>query len=70
MKLLLSDKLGSWIRTGIATGGGFLVGKGIIDAEASTTITTSLVEVSLELISGLLLWGVAQGSSLLNKKNK
>ena len=69
MKIFVSNYLGSFLRTAIAGVAGFLVAKGFLSMEASATVTENLVSTSLELIAGVIAYGFAQLTSLLNKKS-
>jgi hypothetical protein len=62
--LLISDYVGSFIRTGIAVLCGFLLKQGITDAEQAAALSALLVAIW----KPLFLWLVAQVTSLLNKK--
>jgi len=63
--VFLSKYLGSFVRTLLAVLAGYLVSQGIIPDAA---IVESLAENLTEILSGIILYLLAQGSSLVQKK--
>lgn len=70
LNALVSDNVGSWIRTALAGVGGFLVARGYADPETIETITNNLVEAGTQIAAGAVMFLTAQIASLINKQNK
>jgi hypothetical protein len=68
MKEFIKKYLGSFIRTGLAAGAGFLVAKGVVSQESATAATDSIASGLVEVISGALIFAVTQLWSLIEKK--
>jgi len=65
MNLFVGKYLGSWVRTALAFAGGWLVSKGIID---DAGLVESLAQNLTLVLSGVIAYFLAQGSSLAQKK--
>ena len=63
-KLLLSNYVGGFIRTALATLGGYLVAKGIATAEQAESLSKAILDILPNLVPII----VAFISSMLNKK--
>lgn len=62
----LTKTLGSFLRTGLAVVGGWLLSKGIVDPDT----TREFLGLSYEVIMGLAAYLIAQGFSLLEKQKR
>lgn len=63
---IVKKYLGSFIRTIVASLGGFLAGLGLISEAA----LSQWVDSTSALVIGLILWAIAQGWSLRQKHDK
>jgi hypothetical protein len=64
----ISKTIGSVVRTGVAALGGYLVAKGVISAETASATADATAAALTPLITGVVMWAIAQLWSLAQKK--
>lgn len=68
--VLITNKVGSFVRTAVAGAAGFLVAKGVLSPENVESVIEGLSSAATEIAGGAILYAIAQVSSLINKKGQ